>query len=197
MAPQKASFWIVSCATLPTLVPFLPPSRSGLHWLDTIEMWNALSIWHICPPEVWTSSFSEYSPLDLVLTLLLGEMLDVTRYGPNGGKLSRICQGLYVWSTRTKQILRFDCHSIRNSNAKPYVMTQLLGLVSCNIPVMCWDEHQQKSFPSKNFLFISIKRATSDVVHFNVCLPTNIEHWTNLPQIAGPLESHAICSYMQ
>ena len=31
-----------------------------------------------------------------VLTLLFGEMLDVARYGPQGGKLSPFCQGSYV-----------------------------------------------------------------------------------------------------
>jgi hypothetical protein len=30
-----------------------------------------------------------------VLTLLLGNMLDVATYGPHGGKLSRLCQGSY------------------------------------------------------------------------------------------------------
>jgi len=29
----------------------------------------------------------------LVLTLLLGKMLDVARYGPYGGKLHLLCQG--------------------------------------------------------------------------------------------------------
>jgi len=48
--------------------------------------------------------------------LLLGEMLDVGRYGPYGGKLRLLCQGWYAWSTRTKQILCFDRHWIGNSH---------------------------------------------------------------------------------
>jgi len=38
---------------------------------------------------------------------------------------------------------------------------------------MCWDKHHQTTFPSKNFLFISIKHEISAVVHFNVSLQTN------------------------
>jgi len=39
------------------------------------------------------SALLENWPLYLVLTLLLGEMLDVARYGPPGGKLGLVCQG--------------------------------------------------------------------------------------------------------
>jgi len=42
---------------------------------------------HIWPPEVARSSCLMYSPLVFVLTLLLGEMLNVTSYGQYGGKL--------------------------------------------------------------------------------------------------------------
>ena len=38
---------------------------------------------------------------------------------------------------------------------------------------MCWDKHHQVTFPTKNFLFISIKLKISAVVHFNVSLHTN------------------------
>jgi hypothetical protein len=44
-------------------------------------------IWHMCPPEVGESSFSEHRALYLMLTLLLGKMLDVASYGQYGGKL--------------------------------------------------------------------------------------------------------------
>jgi len=63
------------------------------------------------------SSFSEHSPSYHVLTLLLGEMLDVARYGPHRGKLSLLCQGSHVSLTLTKQNLHFDCLFIRNSYA--------------------------------------------------------------------------------
>jgi hypothetical protein len=39
--------------------------------------------------------FLEDKPLDCVLLLLLGEMLNVSSYGPHGGKLSLLCQGSY------------------------------------------------------------------------------------------------------
>ena len=42
--------------------------------------------------------------------------------------------------------------------------------VSCKIPAMCWDKHHQKSFPLKNFFFVSIKHEISAVIHFNVSL---------------------------
>jgi len=91
--PAQASFWIVICAMLPTLGPFLHPSHSCLYLPDDVVVWNALSICHISPPEVAKGSFSEHWPLCLVLTLLLGEMLDVARNGPHGGKLRLLCQG--------------------------------------------------------------------------------------------------------
>jgi len=61
-------------------------------------------------------SVLEHWPLYVVLTLLLGEMLDVVICGPHRGKLRLLCQGWYVWSTWTKQNLRFDHHFNRNSN---------------------------------------------------------------------------------
>jgi len=74
ISPLQASFWIISCAMLPTLGPFVPPSHSCLCSPDDVVGWNALSICHICPPEVAKGSFSEHWPLYLVLNLLLGEM---------------------------------------------------------------------------------------------------------------------------
>jgi len=47
-----------------------------------------MSICHIGPVAVLKSSLSQHRPLYLVLTLLLGEMLDVARYGRHGCKLS-------------------------------------------------------------------------------------------------------------
>jgi len=101
---------------LPPLGRFLPPSLSCLHSLDDVDVWSALLICSIWPPEVERSSFLEHWPLYRVLTSLLGEILDVARYGPHGGKLCHLCQGSYIWSTQTKQNLRSDRHFIRNSN---------------------------------------------------------------------------------
>jgi len=78
---------------LPTLGPFLPPSHSCLYSLDDVVVWISLLICCISRPGVGKGSFSENLPLYLVLTLLLGEMLDVARCGPNGGKLRLLCQG--------------------------------------------------------------------------------------------------------
>jgi hypothetical protein len=112
----QASFSIASCAMLPILEPSLPLRRSCHHSVDAVDVWTALSISRICPPNLEKSCFSEHWPLYRVLTLLLGVMLDVERYGPHGGKPGLECQGSYIWSTRTKQHLRFDRHFSWNSN---------------------------------------------------------------------------------
>jgi len=93
VSPLQASFWIVTCAMLAMVGPFLPTSHSCLYSPDDVVGWNASSICHICPPEVAKGSFSDHWPLYLVLTLLLGEMLDDARNGPHGGKLRLLCQG--------------------------------------------------------------------------------------------------------
>jgi hypothetical protein len=58
--PPQASFQITSCAMLPMIRPFLPPSNSCLDSLDDIQVWTALSICRMCPPEVKKSSFWEH-----------------------------------------------------------------------------------------------------------------------------------------
>jgi len=85
VSPPKASFQMVSCSLLPMLWPFLPPSHSCLCSLDDVAGRISATICHIYPPGVAKGSFSDHWPLYLVLTLLLGEMLDVARYGPHGG----------------------------------------------------------------------------------------------------------------
>ena len=69
------------------------PSCHCLHSLDDIFMWNGLSIWRICPPEAVNRSSLESSALMFVLTLLLGDMLHIARYGLQGSKLCLLCQG--------------------------------------------------------------------------------------------------------
>jgi len=59
VSPPQASFWIVSCAVLPTLGPILPPKLSCLHSLDDDDEWTALSICRMCQPEEVESSISE------------------------------------------------------------------------------------------------------------------------------------------
>ena len=90
----QASCWIVSCAMPPMRRPCLFPRLSCLYSVDDTVVGNASWICHICLPEVAKGSFSENWPLYLVLTLLLGEMLDVARYGPHGRKLRHLCQRL-------------------------------------------------------------------------------------------------------
>jgi len=92
----QAAFWIASCAMPHRLGPILLPSCSCLHLLDDIVVWTAWSICHICRREVAKCSFSEHSPLLCVLTMLLGEMLDVARHGHCGGNLRLLCQGWYI-----------------------------------------------------------------------------------------------------
>ena len=88
-----ASFWIASCAMPQGLKLFLPRSRSCPHSLDNVVEWNTLSTCRICRRDMATRSLSEHWPLYFVLTLLLGVMLDVARYGQYGGKLRLLCQG--------------------------------------------------------------------------------------------------------
>jgi len=111
----KGSFWIVSCSVLPKLRPLLPPTHSCFHSLHDIVVWSALSTCCICPPEVVTGSCSEHWPLYLVLTSLLGEMLDVARCGPHGGMLCILCQCRYIGSISAKQNIHFVRHFDENS----------------------------------------------------------------------------------
>jgi len=71
-------------------------------------------------------SFSEHWPLYLVLTSFLGEMLDVARHGPHGGKLGLVCQGWYVWLIQKKQNQRVDHYMIRNIDANSTLLTDSL-----------------------------------------------------------------------
>jgi hypothetical protein len=96
---------------------FLPPSCSCLHSIHNIMVWIALLICSIYPPEEVKSSFLEYWPQYFELTLLLGKMLNVARYGPHGGTLHLLCQGWYDWSTWTQENLCFDRLYIGNSHA--------------------------------------------------------------------------------
>jgi hypothetical protein len=64
-----------------------------LLFADDIVVWNSSSICNICLPEVANGSVSEDWPMYLVLTLLFGEMLDVARNGPHGGKMGLLWQG--------------------------------------------------------------------------------------------------------
>jgi len=95
----------------------LPRSRSSLHLLDDVIGLTALSIGRFCQPELAKSSFSEHWPLQFAWTVLLGEMLDVARFGQYGGKLHLLCQSWYVYSSWTKQNLPPDCQWISNSDA--------------------------------------------------------------------------------
>jgi len=93
ISPPQSSFWIVSCAMLPMLAPCLAPNHYCLYSPHDVRVWNASSICHIRQLEVAKGSFSEHWPLYLLLTLLLGEMLDVAKKEPYGGKLCLLCHG--------------------------------------------------------------------------------------------------------
>lgn len=56
-------------------------------------------------------------PLQSVLPLLLGEILDVERYGQYGGKLCLLRQGWHVKSSWTQPNLACTCQYSRNSYA--------------------------------------------------------------------------------
>ena len=93
VSPSQAFFWISSFEIPQGFRLFLRPSRSCLYSRDDIIGYTALLISYICPLEAAKSSISENSPLQFVLTLSSGEMLDGARYGQSGGKLCLLCQG--------------------------------------------------------------------------------------------------------
>jgi len=113
----QATIQIAGCVILLGLGPIPLASRSRCYSNDDVMVWTALSTCHICLVEVVQGSFLEHWPLYFVLTLLLGEIADVARYGPYGGEMHLLCQGWYVWSPSKKQHLCFDRHSIGNNNA--------------------------------------------------------------------------------
>jgi len=76
-------------------------------------------------------------------------------------------------------------------------MTWCSASVSCKIPGISWDKHQQTSFPMKNVLFISHKHEISTGVHCDLSLLTNTQHQTDLVQIAGRLATRTSGSYAQ
>jgi len=116
-SPPQISIWIISRAMLQGLGPGLLTSHSWLNTFHDVVMQIALSICCISPLELVNGSFSGNWLLYFVLTLLLGEILDVAWCGPHGCKLHLLCQGWYVWLTWTKQNLGFDRHYFGNSNA--------------------------------------------------------------------------------
>jgi len=139
-------------------------------------------MWRMCPPGVAQDSYSDHWPLYPVFTLMMGEMLDVARWGPHGGKLRLSCQGWYVCSTRTRQNLRFDCHLIGNSTAN-FKHDSMVGVCCMNAPgdslrqtspeVLCVEEypvyiHHNRDFCCRSNQFMSvIKALTSDRVTVN------------------------------
>jgi len=76
-------------------------------------------------------------------------------------------------------------------------MTWLILSVSWNIPGIFWDKHQQTSFPSKIFLFISDNQEISAVVHCYLSLYRNTKPQTDLLQIEGRWETPATSRHMR
>jgi len=89
--------------------PLLPSFAWWCRWVDRIVDLPYL------PTGSGEKFFLAELTIVLMLTLLLGEMLDVSRYGQYRGKLRHLCQGWYVYSPRTKQNLPFDCQYNGNS----------------------------------------------------------------------------------
>jgi len=96
VSPPQASFLIATCAILQGLAPCQTPSRSVLHSLEDVVLRRCRSIFRIGLLVVAKSSFLEHWPLYCVLTLLMGDMLDVGRDGPHGGKLPLSHRGWYA-----------------------------------------------------------------------------------------------------
>ena len=69
--------------------------------------------------------------------------------------------------------------------------------VSCNIPGTIWDKYQQTSFPSNKVVLIFDNHEISAVVHRNLSLLTNKQHWSDLLQIAGWWETPVTSSDTQ
>jgi len=87
MFQLQAELWIGRCKMPQRLRLFVLQICSFLHSLDDFVWSNALSIWQICLQEVAKCSFSEYVPLLLMVTLSLGKMLNIARYGEYRGTL--------------------------------------------------------------------------------------------------------------
>ena len=96
ISPPHTSFSIASCTMLLWLGPYLLPSRACLHLLDEVVMWSTMCICWICLPVVAKGSIPEHWPFYFLLTSLMSEMLDVTRYEPHQGKLCLLCRGWYT-----------------------------------------------------------------------------------------------------
>jgi len=178
------------------LGPFLPPTRSSLHLLDDVVMWNALAIYLICLPGEEKGSFLEHWQLYFVLTVI--------------GRDVGCCNIWTIWREAASFMSRL-VHLINSNKANsvfwpslhweqscyPYKMTQFFVSVSCKIPVISWDKHHQTSFLSKNILFICNIDEILALVNFDLSLFANLQHRTNSLQIAGLLETPATCSYTQ
>ena len=180
---------------LPPLGPFLPPSRSSLSLLDDGDVGTALSIFRNCMLEVVNSSFSEHWSMTQVFPLLLGEMLNVARYRPHGGKLTLWCQGSYVWSTRTKKNLLFDRPFHWNSNAN--CTSWLDGYYVFDVRSWQWIVRNITRQPVRRricFFYLVIMRYQLSFTSTYACKPTTKQHHTNLLQNVGPLEWSATCS---
>jgi len=76
-------------------------------------------------------------------------------------------------------------------------MTWLLASVSCDIPGILWEKHQQMSFPSYIDPFISRTHAISAVVHDNLFLLTNTQQRTYVLHIVGRWEIPPSCGHTQ
>jgi len=64
-------------------------------------------------------------------------------------------------------------------------------------PGIYWDKHHEMCFPPKNLLSIHEKYEILYVIQYHLSMKTNKQYRIDLLQIAGLLETTAICSYKQ
>ena len=76
-------------------------------------------------------------------------------------------------------------------------MTCWLPSVSCNIPGILWDKHQQTFFPLYSDILMSDSHAISAVVPCDLSRLTNTQHWAYLLHIAGRWKPPATCGHTQ
>jgi hypothetical protein len=99
------------------LGPWLLPNNTCIHPREDIVVGSAVCIYSICQPIVAKDSVLEHLLLNVALTMLLGEMLDIERYGVHGHKLRLLYQDWHTWLTWMMENLHFDRHNIGKTNA--------------------------------------------------------------------------------
>jgi len=122
--------------------------------------------------------------------------LDVARYGPHGAKPSLLCQGLYVWSIRTKQKLRFDRYFSWNSTINrtwwhdSYRMSHVRSQLCVGTNITRWPFRRRISF-----LYLSNTRYQLSFTSMYPCKQTNKQ--TSSDQLTANCGTVGITSNLQ